>query len=38
LGGFYTFAEDLKQQFPAYRTHTYVVYIVAGKTYKVWEV
>jgi hypothetical protein len=32
------YAEDLKRQFPAYRTRTYVVYIAAGKTYKVWEV
>jgi hypothetical protein len=32
------YAEDLKRQFPAYRTRTYVVYIAAGKAYKVWEV
>ncbi|MDR0892581.1 MAG: ATP-binding protein, partial [Mediterranea sp.] len=33
-----SYAKDLKRQFPAYRTRTYVVYIAAGKTYKVWEV
>jgi hypothetical protein len=32
------YAEDLKRQFPNYRLRTYVVYIAAGKAYKVWEV
>ncbi|MDR0940194.1 MAG: ATP-binding protein [Mediterranea sp.] len=31
------YAEDLERRFPNYRTHAYVVYIAAGKAYKVWE-
>jgi hypothetical protein len=31
------YAEDINRQFPDYQIRTYVVYIAAGKTCKVWE-
>ena len=32
------YAEDINRRFPDYRMRCYVVYIAAGKAYKVWEV